>query len=147
VHSLQGLAPATAPLATRLAQINPDIVIFNERINDEYVLDESPTDYAAWELQALQTARAANRVPVFAESNPVCENTTNPATAQFTPTTVWVLNSVTLPPLYLAYTQQPNWQAKLMSSDCVHPNNAMYASKESQYFPALLPIVKKMLDQ
>jgi hypothetical protein len=30
-----------------------------------------------------------------------------------------------------------------MSSDRVHPDDAGYVFKESQYFPALLPIVKE----
>ncbi|NPT59120.1 SGNH/GDSL hydrolase family protein [Paraburkholderia elongata] len=160
MHSLQGLAPDTAPLATRLAQLTTpaDIVITNSEINDQYVLGENVSTYITWMQQWISTVTAAGAVPVYAEPNPICRSDMNLADPQ-TGTNALVAAAdqlfgasgyTALPNLanFENYTTPPNpqpWNIAFMSSDCVHPNDAGYAFKEKNYFAALLPVVRKML--
>jgi lysophospholipase L1-like esterase len=147
---LNGTAPSIAPLATRLAQlgISDVVVIPNFEINDQYVLKESPQTYAAWEQQLAQTIKAAGDIAVFAEPNPICEPGFDiPTTDEFVAQTrqLATTQGITLLPTYDVYKLYPLWNTTLQSDDCVHPNDAGYAFKEANYFPALLPVIKAKL--
>lgn len=152
-HDLQSGWPVTVPLATRLAQLATpaDIVITNSEINDQYTLSETPDQYAAWLQQWIATVRAANAAPVFEQPNPVCrEPGANIAESDLFVDTMGATAAaagVSVLPLYAAFKSYPNWCTALLDSDAIHPSDAGYAFKESQYFAALFPLVKKMMSQ
>ncbi|KVN30688.1 hypothetical protein WJ63_07860 [Burkholderia pyrrocinia] len=147
---LQGTAPVPTPLATRLAQLPTpaDIVITNSQINDQYLLRATPDQYRSWLQQWVQTVKAAGAVPVLEEPNPICRpgfdiSMTDEFVAtmrQFAAT-----QGLTVLPTYDAFKLYPVWNLKLISSDCVHPDDAGYAFKEANHFPTLLPVAKEML--
>jgi lysophospholipase L1-like esterase len=160
---LNGTAPSLAPLASRLAAlpVHADIVITNSEINDQYVARESVSTYTAYAQQWVQTVQAYGAIPVYAEPNPITRNPqlmtyftdptygTNalvPAAGQvFTNAGGYVLPNLSQ---WENYTAPPNpspWNIIWLSSDGVHPNDAGYADKEKNYFPALKPIVAKLV--
>ncbi|WGS43715.1 SGNH/GDSL hydrolase family protein [Burkholderia sp. JSH-S8] len=147
---LQGTAPVPTPLATRLAQLPTpaDIVITNSQINDQYLLRETPDQYRSWLQQWAQTVKAAGAVPVLEEPNPICRPEFDiPITDEFVATmrAFAATQGLTVLPTYDAFKLYPAWNLKLISSDCVHPDDAGYAFKESNYFPSLLPVAKEIL--
>lgn len=147
---LQGTGPVPTPLATRLAQLSTpaDIVITNSQINDQYVLRQTPDQYRSWLQQWVQAVRAAGAVPIFEEPNPICQPGFDiPMTDAFVATMRLFASTqgITVLPIYDAFKLYPVWNLKLISSDCVHPNDAGHAFKEANYFPALLRVVQGML--
>ncbi|KVT68935.1 SGNH/GDSL hydrolase family protein [Burkholderia ubonensis] len=147
---LQGTAPVSTPLSTRLAQLPTpaDIVITNSEINDQYVLRTTPDQYRSWLEQWVQTVKAAGAVPILEEPNPICRPGFDTSmTDEFVVTMrqFAATQGIAVLPTYDAFKLYPVWNLKLISSDCVHPDDAGYAFKESNYFPSLLPVVKEML--
>lgn len=67
-ENLEGLAPFTSPLATRLAIDPSQIVVVNYAINDSAydTLDEYEQNLYDW----VRAVRAAGKVPVLEEPNP-----------------------------------------------------------------------------
>lgn len=157
---LNGTAPSLAPLASRLAAlpVHADIVITNSEINDQYVLHENVSTYTAYAQQWIQTVQAYGAIPVYAEPNPTSRSDSNyfdptygtnalvqSAGPVFTNAGGYVLPNLSQ---WENYTAPPNaspWNVIWLSSDGVHPNDAGYADKEKNYFPALKPIVAKLV--
>jgi lysophospholipase L1-like esterase len=149
---LQTGGPVTVPLATRLAQLPTpaNIVITNSEINDQYTLGETTDQYVEWIKQWISTVRASNATPILEQPNPVCSPGSNiPVSDQFVDgmDATSAAASVYVLPEYSAFKAYPEWCGTLLGKDGIHPSDAGYAFKESQYFAALLPVVAKMAAQ
>lgn len=122
----------------RLAQMSSLIVFENYGINDaqRFTTDQFYANLTTWVQRVLQ----AGKIPVLEEPNPVCRD----GIPDLKPY-VDVINQV-------AYVQGlkvikqydyilslPNWQSML--TDCVHPNDALYAIKAQREAQVLNQVV------
>jgi lysophospholipase L1-like esterase len=149
-YDLQTGGPVTVPLVTRLAQlpVHADIVITNSEINDQYTLFETADQYSSWMKQWIDSVRSYNSMPIIEQPNPVCSVGSNiPVSDQFVDImdSIAAESGVYVLPVYSAFKAQPNWCGTLLGKDGIHPSDAGYAFKESQYFAALLPAVLKII--
>ena len=134
---LQGTNNYSTPLSSRLAASRARIVIENFGINDAYLPLET---YRANLIQFVDTVRASGKLPVLEEPNPVCVG------HEELDQLIGILNQVAIDkavPLvkqYDAVKALPNWQAML--TDCVHPNDALYAFKAGREAEALAQVIR-----
>jgi lysophospholipase L1-like esterase len=134
---LNGTDNYSTPLSARLAASRARIVIENFGINDAYL----PADtYRANLIRFVDTVRASGKLPVLEEPNPVCVG--HEALDQL----VGILNTVAgdkavpLVKQYDAIKALPGWQSML--TDCVHPNDALYAFKAGREAEALAQVIR-----
>jgi lysophospholipase L1-like esterase len=134
---LQGTNNYGTPLSSRLAASRARIVIENFGINDAYLPLET---YRANLIQFVDTVRASGKLPVLEEPNPVCVG------HETLDQMVGILNQVasekTVPLVkqYDAIKALPGWQTML--TDCVHPNDALYAFKAGREAEALAQVIR-----
>ncbi|MPV69483.1 SGNH/GDSL hydrolase family protein [Burkholderia sp. BE17] len=125
-ESANGLTPFSAPLATRLASIRPNIVIVNYGINDAG--RETTDDYQQALVGIVAAIRGAGAVPVLEEPNPVCRGPGSMLDSYVgVMRTVAQQYDVLLIQQYDYIKSLPDW--KSMLPDCVHPNQALYTIK------------------
>jgi lysophospholipase L1-like esterase len=134
---LQGTNNYSTPLSTRLAASRARIVIENFGINDAYLPLET---YRANLIRFVDTVRASGKLPVLEEPNPVCVG------HETLDQLVNILNQVAtdkavpLVKQYDAVKALPGWQAML--TDCVHPDDALYAFKAGREAEALAQVIR-----
>jgi hypothetical protein len=146
---VNGTAPNPAPLAARLAAlpVHADAVVSNDEINSQYNLGLDAQTFASDAQKWINVVVAYGAVPVYVEPNPISRsdmNISDPNTG--TNALVYAVDAVFTSAGYAAvgnlsewenYTSPPNaqpWNIAWMSSDGVHPNQAGYAEKISNYF-------------
>ncbi|MEI7296585.1 SGNH/GDSL hydrolase family protein [Paraburkholderia tropica] len=142
-QSIAGSSPYTVPFQTRIAQDqSAQIVLADYAINDSY--DGSLTQYVSDLTWWVGAVRAAGKIPVLEEPNPVC-SATYPNVAQFRAAMVSVAQSQNVPLIqqWDYILSLPNWQS-MLQSDCVHPTDALYKLKAQREAVALEPLVKSM---
>jgi acyl-CoA thioesterase-1 len=134
---LRGIANYGTPLSVRLAASGARIVIENFGINDAYL----PVDaYRANLAQFVDVVRASGKLPVLEEPNPVCVG------HETLDGLVGILNEVAreknvpLVKQYDAIKALPGWQSML--TDCVHPNDALYAFKAAREADVLAQVIR-----
>ncbi|HIE4429965.1 TPA: SGNH/GDSL hydrolase family protein [Burkholderia multivorans] len=141
-ESLNGLTPFSAPLATRLASIRPNIVIVNYGINDAG--RETTDDYQQALVGIVAAIRGAGAVPVLEEPNPVCKGPGPQLDAYVgAMRTVAQQYGVLLIQQYDYIKSLPDWQSML--PDCVHPNQDLYRIKgdrEAQQLAGLVASIQ-----
>jgi acyl-CoA thioesterase-1 len=136
-YELQGTNNYATALSARLAASRARIVIENFGINDAYLPVES---YRGNLVRFVDTVRAAGKLPVLEEPNPVCAG--HEALDQL----VAVLNEVArdegvpLVKQYDAVKALPGWQSML--TDCVHPGDALYAFKAAREADVLAQVIR-----
>jgi lysophospholipase L1-like esterase len=151
-NDVNGTAPSLAPLATRLASlpIHADIVMTNTEINDQYLIGSTVAQYTSCLQQWIGAVAQYGAVPVYQEPNPISRSDANYAVTNsmvlaadqtFTNAGGHALGNLAS---WENYTAPPNaspWNIIWMSSDDVHPDDAGYVVKASNYFngvPTLL---------
>jgi lysophospholipase L1-like esterase len=134
---LQGTDNYGTPLSSRLAASRARIVIENFGINDAYL---PPATYRANLIRFVDTVRASGKLPVLEEPNPVCVG--HEALGQLVDIldTVARDKAVPLVKQYDAVKALPGWQSML--TDCVHPNDALYAFKAGREAEALAQVIR-----
>jgi lysophospholipase L1-like esterase len=139
-YELQGTNNYSTPLSSRLAASRARIVIENFGINDAYLPAET---YRANLIQFVDTVRASGRLPVLEEPNPVCVG--HETLDQLVGILNQVANDKAVPLVkqYDAVKALPGWQAML--TDCVHPNDALYAFKAGREAEALAQVIRSAL--
>jgi lysophospholipase L1-like esterase len=137
--SLYGVMPYYAqPFATRINSLPGQIVLADYAVNDSRMrtTDEYNTDLTQW----VAAVRAAGKIPVLEEPNPVCDPTVPNLDAYVSiMRTVAQTRNVPLIEQYDYIKSLTNWQSML--TDCVHPNDALYAIKAQREAWALAPVV------
>ena len=143
--SLYGVMPYYAqPLATRIAGLPGQIVLADYAVNDSRMrtTDEYNADLTQW----VAAVRAAGKIPVLEEPNPVCDpSVPNLDSYVSIMRTVAQTRNVPLIQQYDYIKSLTNWQSML--TDCVHPNDALYAIKAQREAWALAPIVLSIVGQ
>jgi lysophospholipase L1-like esterase len=134
---LQGTNNYSTPLSTRLAASRARIVIENFGINDAYLPLET---YRANLIQFVDTVRASGKLPVLEEPNPVCVGHETLDQLVSILNQVAIDKAVPLVKQYDAVRALPGWQAML--TDCVHPNDALYAFKAGREAEALAQVIR-----
>lgn len=134
---MNGTGNYATPLSARLALSRARIVIANFGINDAYL----PLDaYRANLTRFVDVVRASGKLPVLEEPNPVCVD------HETLDTLVDILNEVAreknvpLVKQYDAIKALPGWQSML--TDCVHPNDALYAFKAAREADVLAQVIR-----
>lgn len=147
----QGLFTET--LAQMLTHDDGNIIIENFAINDSWMYPA--TDYEQRLTQFITIVRAAGKIPVLEEPNPIC----NPYRANWgamVASTVPIINrvgaqnNVLVIKQYDYITLMPNWQSMLngcVHPNGVHPNEALYTIKGIAQKNAIAPLVQSMLGQ
>lgn len=149
---INGTAPYTLTLAQELSTDQSKIVLGNWLINDSSDQStETPTQYQqCWE-QFVDTVRAAGKIPLIEEPNPVIGSVfsaSDPTVYQNFPNYLSIMRSVaqakgvTLIAQYDYIQTVPNWQGML--TDGVHPSDALYTIKAQREYEVLQPIVKQL---
>lgn len=134
---LKGINKYTTPLSLRLAASRARIVVENFGINDTLLSAET---YRANLIQFVDTVRASGKLPVLEEPNPVCAGNGTLDQLVAILDQVAVEKAVPLVKQYDAVKALPNWQAML--TDCVHPNDALYAFKAGREAEALAQVIR-----
>jgi len=135
--AMNGTGNYATPLSARLALSRARIVIANFGINDAYL----PVDaYRANLVRFVDVVRASGKLPVLEEPNPVCVG------HETLDALVGILNDVVraknvpLVKQYDAIKALPGWQSML--TDCVHPNDALYAFKAAREADVLAQVIR-----
>ncbi|WP_134166269.1 SGNH/GDSL hydrolase family protein [Paraburkholderia caballeronis] len=142
---LNGTPPSIAPLATQLAElpVHADVVLIGQQINDQYVLNESVAQYTAYIQQAIAVVVQYGAIPVYMEPNPISRSDANyaqtnamvyAADTAFANAGFPVLGNLSEWENNTAPPSASPWNIAWMSSDGVHPNDAGYAVKASNYW-------------
>ncbi|WP_176077509.1 SGNH/GDSL hydrolase family protein [Burkholderia dolosa] len=142
-QSIAGSFPYTEPFQNRISRNSAaQIVLADYAINDSYKgsLTQYMSDLTWW----IDAVRAAGKIPVLEEPNPVC-STTYPDVGQFRSAMVSVAQSKNVPVIqqWDYILSLPNWQSMLR--DCVHPTDELYKIKAQREADALAPLVKSLL--
>lgn len=134
---LQGTNNYSTPLSSRLAASRARIVIENFGINDAYLPVET---YRANLIQFVDTVRASGKLPVLEEPNPVCVG--HETLDQMVAILGQVAQDKAVPLVkqYDAIKALPGWQSML--TDCVHPNDALYAFKAGREADQLAQVIR-----
>jgi lysophospholipase L1-like esterase len=134
---MNGTGNYGTPLSARLAVSRARIVIANFGINDAYL----PVDaYRANLVRFVDVVRASGKLPVLEEPNPVCVG------HETLDALVGIMNDVArdknvpLVTQYDAIKALPGWQSML--TDCVHPNDALYAFKAAREADVLAQVIR-----
>ncbi|HEX7906748.1 MAG TPA: SGNH/GDSL hydrolase family protein [Paraburkholderia sp.] len=133
----------TQPWAQTLPSVTARIVVANYGINDSVRGDETPQQYAALLSEWVDSVRAAGKIPVLEEPNPVCR-----AGFESLDTYVSEMDAVASQknvPLIGQYgyiKSLPGWQDLL--SDCVHPRPALYEIKGQREAQVIGPLLKQL---
>lgn len=119
------------PWAQTLANSAANIMLWNFGINDSnYRIGETHAEYRNAMTTFVRTAKAAGKIPVLEEPNPICRSTQDSANLDdfvAIMRDIAATEGATLITQYDAIKAMPNWQAMLV--DCVHPNQALYTIK------------------
>ncbi|WP_066736548.1 SGNH/GDSL hydrolase family protein [Cupriavidus sp. D384] len=126
------------PFAQRMATDPARIVVMNWAIND--YTRSSRDDYRESLIAAVNIVRAAGKIAVLEEPNPICIPGGDDMEKY-----VAIMRTVavdTRTPLIAQYDyirSLPDWKGML--TDCLHPNDDLYAIKGQKVAIALAPIV------
>ena len=134
---LRGTDNYSTPLSARLAASRARIVIENFGINDAYLPLET---YRANLILFVDTVRASGKLPVLEEPNPVCVGHETLDQLVGILDTVARDKAVPLVKQYDAIKALPGWQSML--TDCVHPDDALYAFKAGREAEALAQVIR-----
>jgi len=143
----------TESLAQMLTHDDGNIIIENFAINDSYMYPA--IEYEQRLNQFIAIVRAAGKVPVLEEPNPIC-NPYHPNWAALVEGTVPIINrvgtqnNVLVIQQYNHITLMQNWQSMLNGCNHpygVHPNEALYAIKAVAEKNAIAPLVQSLLGQ
>jgi acyl-CoA thioesterase I len=145
-QSIAGSTPYSLPFQTRLAQDPTAQIVFSDyAVNDSYdgSVDQYTSDLTYW----VGLVRAAGKIPVLEEPNPVCSST-YPNVGEFVTAMDSVAQSQNVPLIqqYQYILSLPNWQS-MLQSDCVHPTDALYELKAQREAAILAPLVKSLQSQ
>ncbi len=150
---MNGTGLYTTKLADDLKADGAQIVLENFGMNDANPAvsgSETPTEFQQCLEAFVDTVRAAGKIPVIEEPNPVSSVVTAAWLQSFNntqlPNYIAVIDSVTQEKgvalvQQFAYIQSlPNWES--LSSDGVHPSQALYAIKAQREADIIAPIIK-----
>jgi len=136
-----------------IAASKAQIVTFNFSLNDAFfsvtqrdgTINESVDQYKGYMVALIEGAKSAGKKVVVYTPNPTCEAVRVPILPQYVDALKAVAASENVPIVdnYGIISAMPNWQAML--SDCLHPNDALYAIKAKNEADVLAPIVKSLL--
>lgn len=130
-----------AQFSQRIMTTPGKIVLADYAVNDsrQRSTDEYAVDLSLW----IADVRAAGKIPVLEEPNPTCDPTAPNVSAYVTVLrNVAQANQVTLIAQYDYIASLPNWQSML--TDCLHPNDALYAVKAQREAAVLGPMVQAL---
>jgi len=143
----------TSTLEQMLKSDDGNIIIENFAINDSYMYPAA--EYEQRLNQFIAIVRAAGKIPVLEEPNPIC-NPYHPNWVALVAGTVPIINRVGAQNNVLVIKQydyissMQNWQSMLNGCNHpygVHPNEALYAIKAVAEKNAIAPLVKSLLGQ
>lgn len=138
-QSLDGTGTYSVPFATRLANDPAQIVIENSAINDWPL--RTTAQYAADLTEWINDVRAAGKIPVLEEPNPIYPWTGLDA---YVPVMDQVAQQqgVLLIQQYDYIKSLPNWQATI--PDGLHPNQALYTIKGDREAAQIKALVQSL---
>lgn len=140
-QSLNGTSPYTVPFATRLATSQAKIVLADYAANDSVAasIDSYKADLATW----IADVRAAGKVPVLEEPNPMCSSEfANLGAFRDAMVSVAQSQNVLLITQYDYIASLPNWQSMLL--DCIHPDDDLYRIKGEREAAQLASLVHSL---
>lgn len=141
LNLMAGVDGGGPPFAQRMAVSKADIVLMNHAINDD--LSQSLGPYADALVAWVQDVRAAGKIPVLEEPNPVCDGN-HPYLQNYVSVMDGIAQQYDVPLVkQFGYIQTlPNWQTHL--SACLYPDEWLLSVKAQQQAAVLAPIVKQL---
>lgn len=136
-----GMDGQGAPFAQRILKSPASIVIDNHAMNDA-LGGETIDDYRSWLVQWVAAVRAAGKLPVLEEPNPVCDDN-HPQLDQYVAAMDDVATQMKVP-LVQQYQQilaLPNWQSHFNAG--FYPDAYIQSIKAQQESAVLSAIVKQ----
>jgi lysophospholipase L1-like esterase len=144
-EAVLGTAPYTVSLAERLQKSPAQIVVGNYAIND--AAQETPDFYRNSLNNWITIVRAAGKLPVLEEPNPICWNpaTAPPGTEPVLDVMVDVLRDVAKKQgvaliAQYDYIKTLDWHSML--TDCAHPDDSLYKIMGDRAAQQLAPIIR-----
>lgn len=140
---INGILPYRERLSDSLVSSAAQIVLGNWAINDRLESsNESPAEFQNYVMQFVMQVRAAGKIPVLEEPNPVV------GAVDLTPYVTAIDNvaqqmNVPLVTQYNYILSLPNW--KSMLTDGIHPNDDLYALKAYREATVIVPIVAQIV--
>lgn len=139
VNMMSGVDGGGPPFAQRMATSKADIELVNHAINDDLAQSLGPYTDAliAW----VQVVRAAGKIAVLEEPNPVCDNN-HPYLENYVSTidSIAETYNVLIVKQYDYLLSVPNYCSHL--SNGLYPDDAIYAIKGQREAAVLAPIVQ-----
>jgi hypothetical protein len=141
-NEMLGIDGQGAPFAHRIMASPASIVIDNHAMNDA-LGGETIDDYRAWLVQWVTAVRAAGKLPVLEEPNPVCDGN-HPQLGDYVAAMDDVAAQMKVPLVqqYKAILALPNWHTHMNS--CFYPDAWLYqikAQAQAAVFSALISAV------
>jgi hypothetical protein len=142
VNMMNGVDGGGPPFAQRMLTSKADIVLVNHAINDD--LSQSLAPYADALVAWVQAVRAAGKIAVLEEPNPVCD-ANHPHLENYVSTMDGIATQYNVPIVkQFDYIQTlPNWQTHL--SACLYPDEWLLHIKAQQEANVLAPIVQQLI--
>jgi hypothetical protein len=141
VNEMAGVDGMGAPFAQRIMASKADIVLDNHAVNDD--LSQSLAPYSDALVAWITAVRAAGKVPVLEEPNPVCDGN-HPYLENYVSSMDNIAAQYNVPVVaQYAYLQTiPNYCSHLSAG--LYPDASIYALKAQRQAAALAPIVQKL---
>lgn len=142
LNMMAGVDGGGPPFAPRIKSSQAQIVLDSHAVNDD--LSQSLGPYsdalAAW----VQAVRAAGKIPVLEEPNPVCDDD-HPYLQNYVSVmdNIAVAYNVPLVKQYDYILSLPNWQSHLGA--CFYPDDWLYAIKAQREAAVLAPLVQSLI--
>lgn len=141
-NEMLGMDGQGAPFAQRILKSPASIVIDNHAMNDA-LGGETIDDYRTWLMQWVTAVRAAGKLPVLEEPNPVCDGN-HPQLDQYVAAMDDVAAQMKVPLVqqYQAILALPNWQSHFTAG--FYPDAYIQAIKAQRQAEALALVIPKI---
>jgi hypothetical protein len=142
INMMNGVDGGGAPFAQRVLTSKAQIVLDNHAIEDD--LSQSLGPYADALIAWVQAVRAAGKIPVLEEPNPVCD-ADHPHLDNYVATMDGVAEQYNVPLVkQFDYIQTlPNWQSHFNA--CLYPDEWIFQIKAQREAAILAPIVQSLM--
>ncbi len=145
---MNGVNGYTLTYAQEVSTNKADIVIVNFALNDAHKSALEPVDqYKAYLIDFVAQSRAAGRVVVLEEPNPIDFQINASTIPKYVEAMNEVARELNVPIVhqYHHISAMPNWKALLI--DGIHPTDELYWIKAHRQAEVIEPIVARLLTQ
>lgn len=144
VNMMAGVDGGGPPFAQRIVGSKSVIVLDNHAINDDLMQSLGP--YTDALVQWIQDVRAAGKIPVLEEPNPVCDND-HPHLDNYVATIDNIALAYNVPVVkqYEYILSLPNWQSHM--SGCFLPDDWLLNVKAQRQAAVLATVVKSLIGE